>query len=312
MQQPEKQTSVSADGETSSVVQKEQITQALDQLFTLAKKYQSSPQYYELIKFVSRFRFYSPFNAMLIHVQLPGATYAASASRWVYKYKRTIKETARPLVILQPMGPVMFVFDVGDTEEGPQSRPLPVDIEDPFKVRSGTIGKELDRLIENAKRDGIRIDKTKQGSQSAGSIQPVEEGKYSPQPVHAGRDDQGVDIFVNIPVRYFMLINSGMGKESQFVTMLHEFAHLYCGHLGTRNQKWWPDRSHLSHDICELEAESIACIVSARFGIDNPSEKYLSGFVDRCGQVPDISLECIMKSAGLIEKMCRSRLKPRK
>jgi hypothetical protein len=96
---------------------------ALDQLFTLTMQYQSSATYQELLSFVGRFRFYSPYNAMLVHVQMPGATFVASASRWLTKYSRRIKTGARPIVILQPKGPVMFVFDVSDTEgEGMRQR----------------------------------------------------------------------------------------------------------------------------------------------------------------------------------------------
>lgn len=52
----------------------------LDQLFTLTKQYQSSAAYQELLSFIGWFRFYSPYNAMLVHVQMPGATFVASAS----------------------------------------------------------------------------------------------------------------------------------------------------------------------------------------------------------------------------------------
>jgi hypothetical protein len=85
---------------------------ALDDLFTNAKQYRSAKAFRELVDFVARFRFYSPFNAMLIHIQMSGAKYAAPAHRWTRDYRRRIKPGARPLVILQPMGPVMFVFDV--------------------------------------------------------------------------------------------------------------------------------------------------------------------------------------------------------
>jgi hypothetical protein len=36
----------------------------LDELFTLAKTFNSSKAYLELMEFVARFRLYSPFNAM--------------------------------------------------------------------------------------------------------------------------------------------------------------------------------------------------------------------------------------------------------
>ena len=145
----------------------------LDELFCHARQYRSSKSYDGLLKFVVRFRFYAPYNAMLVHDQMPGARYVAPAHRWSRKYGRTIEVNARPLVILQPMGPVMFVFDISDTEPGPNAQPLPSEVVNPFAVRGGRIGVEWGKTIENAKRDGVRIQPRKEGSQSGGSIRPA-------------------------------------------------------------------------------------------------------------------------------------------
>ena len=48
---------------------------ALDELFSLTRQYKSTRAYHELLEFITRFRFYAPYNAMLIHVQMPGATF---------------------------------------------------------------------------------------------------------------------------------------------------------------------------------------------------------------------------------------------
>ena len=37
-------------------------------------------------------------------------------------------------------------------------------------------------------------------------------------------------------------LNDDLSPESRYVTLAHELGHLYCGHLGTPNEKWWPDR----------------------------------------------------------------------
>lgn len=281
---------------------------ALDELFSLTQQYRSSKSYHELMTFIARFRFYSPFNAMLIHVQMPGAVFVAPASRWLKVFKRRIRVGARPLVILQPMGPVMFVFDVGDTDPAADAPPLPLEVTNPFDVRKGYIRSELRMTIENAKRDGVKITEQQTGSQRAGSIQCAKPGrslqvlfKKLPTPE-----------YVTVPLRYEMLINASLSAEARYATLVHELAHLYCGHQGTPNDKWWPDRRGLDHEIREFEAESITYLICMRLGIDNPSEKYLASFVERDGQVPSISLECVMKAAGLIEQMGRERLKPRK
>ena len=122
--------SVNADGKR----ERDAAQQSLDELFTLARRYKSGEAYNELLKFIARFRFYAPFNAMLIHIQKPGAGYVAPPHRWLSDYRRRIKAEAQPLVILQPMGPVMFVFDVSDTEPEKDAPPLPPEVEHPFDV----------------------------------------------------------------------------------------------------------------------------------------------------------------------------------
>ena len=62
----------------------------------------------------------------------------------------------------------------------------------------------------------------------------------------------------------------------------------------------------------EFEAESVCYLVCQRLGIDNPSEKYLAGYMGKNKEVPPISLECVMAASGLVEKMGRERLGLRK
>jgi hypothetical protein len=56
-----------------------------------ARKYSSREAYLELMRFVGRFQFYSPFNAMLIHAQMPGAHFVCTALMWQRDYHREIK-----------------------------------------------------------------------------------------------------------------------------------------------------------------------------------------------------------------------------
>lgn len=282
---------------------------ALDELFSMAGKYRSSEAYRELITFIGRFRFYSPFNAMLIHVQVPGATFVAPARRWIRDHGRSIKVEARPIVILQPMGPVMFVFDVSDTVAGPDARPLPPAVLNPFEVRAGHVHDELERVIGNAKRDGIDVAWQTAGSQCAGSIRTPETPSRKLEFVVKERPEREV---VSIPVRYEILVNSKFSPEEKYATMAHELGHLYAGHLGTPNERWWPDRRGLPLLVREFEAESICYLVCTRLGLSNPSDEYLAGYTKANAEVPPISLECVMKAAGLIEQMSRERLKPRK
>lgn len=287
---------------------REVVRRSLDELYELARRYRSSSEYMELMRFVVRFRFYSPFNALLVQIQMPGATYAAPAHRWRRDYGRRIKAGGRPLVILQPMGPVMFVFDVSDTEPEDEAPPLPRDVTHPFETRAGRVGSELDRVVENAKRDGVHVIPRDAGSQSAGAIRTVKDGRYLKVVAKHGPPVE----LVQVPLRYELFLNSDHSREATYATAAHELAHLYCGHVGTPNPSWWPDRRGLSDDLREFEAESVCFLLCGRLGIDNPSEEYLSQYAAKFKESPAISLESVMKAAGLIERMGREHLKPRK
>ena len=296
----------------ASAWERDSAKRAIDELFSLTHQYKSSKQYNELMTFVARFRFYSPYNAMLVHVQMPGATFVAPASRWRDRYKREIIPGARPIVILQPMGPVMFVFDVIETEPTEDAQKLPYEVDNPFRTSGGKILRGLPRIIDNGKRDGVRVTRALQGSQGAGYIRRVDKGLGISQKFQSGLDSNRDPIMVDIPVGYDLLVNSKHTREEQYATIVHELAHLYCGHLGSPNPQWWPSRVGLSTDVAEFESESVTYMVCRRLGIDSRSAEYLAGYLGGHGEVPSISLELVMKAAGLIEKMTVRRLKPRK
>jgi hypothetical protein len=246
---------------------------------------------------------------MLLHVQMPGARFVAPPHRWCQQYCRYIKANARPLVILQPMGPVMFVFDVSDTRPlAGTDVPLPFEVEHPFEVRRGEVGEELERTIENARGDGVEIIRRKAGSQSAGLIRTLAPGgflevlvKKRPKPEYARR-----------PARYEVLLNQDHSPAAQYATLVHELAHLYCGHLGTPDPKWWSDRCGLGSEVCELEAESVSYLVCSRLGIDSPADVYVADYVEEREDTLGISIDAVVKVARLIEQMGRERMPLRK
>jgi hypothetical protein len=65
-------------------------------------------------------------------------------------------------------------------------------------------------------------------------------------------------------------------------------------------------------NIREFEAESAAWLVCERAGIKNPSAKYLSGYMNENAQIPQVSLENVLKATGMIEAMTLRSLSLRK
>jgi hypothetical protein len=62
----------------------------LDQLLADSRLYTQSEDYRQLLDFVVRLRNFAPFNAMLLQIQKPGLSYAASARDWRDRFQRQI------------------------------------------------------------------------------------------------------------------------------------------------------------------------------------------------------------------------------
>jgi hypothetical protein len=117
---------------------------AIDELFRITHRWRNRCQLLELLEFLARLTPYSPLNAFLIHLQDPDATRVATARVWARKYQRRLLPGARPIVILAPMSPVLFVFDVRETE-GPPLAPNAL----PASGPSGRPARLLEATLHN-------------------------------------------------------------------------------------------------------------------------------------------------------------------
>lgn len=60
------------------------------------------------------------------------------------------------------------------------------------------------------------------------------------------------------------------------------------------------------HASKEFEAETVSWLICERLGIGNPSERYLSGYLDEHGNIPqDISIHHILLAVNEIEKILK-------
>ena len=140
--------------------------------------------------------------------------------------------------------------------------------------KSAIIGGQLALTIDNAKRDGVRVSERADGSQRAGSIQWATAGQLLEFTIAKKPLPKST---TQVPLWFELLLNSVLSAEARYGTLVHELAHLYCGHLGTPNARWWPDRQNLSLAVREFEAESVSYLVCTRLGIDTASDEYLAG-----------------------------------
>ena len=115
-----------------------------------------------------------------------------------------------------------------------------------------------------------------------------------------------------IPLFAEVTLNSNLDDSTNYATLTHELGHLYCGHVGTPNEKWWPRRLELDRKTKEFEAESVSYLVCQRAGLDTPAAEYLSGYFKENEEVPNIGLDHLFKASMLIENMGRKKLPLRK
>ncbi|WP_298990237.1 ImmA/IrrE family metallo-endopeptidase [uncultured Pseudokineococcus sp.] len=298
--------------EPSSTTTADQARQSVDDLVRGAQRYRTSAQYRDLLRFVASFRRYSPYNVVLVDVQKPGATYVLTAARWRDLHRRVVRADAQPLVVLQPRGPVMFVYDVSDTEPLDGAPALPPEVTDPFAVHTGgddaDVRARTDRLLDNLVGLGVGVRTGRLGSQQAGSARVAATGRTLRRE-HRARGGRRQTVVEHVPLRYEVVLADGLDPRARLVTLAHEAAHVLCGHLGTPDPLWWPDRSGVAPDVEEWEAESVAYLVARRADSAVELPPYLHQHLHADLKPPVFSLERVAKATGDLEAYCTRRFR---
>jgi hypothetical protein len=202
------------DAESRASVEDEDEDEArslIDTLISNTKLYNSAERQMKLLQFIARFRQFAPFNAMLLHIQKPGLTHAATIRDWWKKFHREPKRDARPLLILRPFGPVDFVYDIQETE----GDPLPEEAFQ-FVAHGQTPIGWFESAIHILDRLNIKISTIDQGDGSAGYIQRLN---------HPDAES---------PDFYRLCVNQNHSTATRFVTIAHELGHLFFRTSGCR------------------------------------------------------------------------------
>jgi len=264
-----------------------EVVSSIDTLLHQSRAYRASAAFQEMIDFIGRFREYSPYNNMLVRLQQPACGFFATEKHWRQKFGATLKDDARPMLILAPMTPVLLVYDLDQVE----GAVLPDELEK-FSTFEGRWNPEwLTMAVKNAEqRDRIQVRFKPLSSTLAGFATMV----------HG-----------DVGWKRRIAIHDGLDEPSRFGVLCHELAHIYLGHLGSDEDHWWPSRTNLSRHAVELEAEAVAHLVTQRFGLEGASTAYVSRHMP-AGKVPEgVSMDLTAKVAGRIEQMAQ-REQPRR
>jgi hypothetical protein len=260
----------------------------LDALFKRAYLYRNSKEFIRFINFINRFNHYSRYNTMLVYAQNRAVTFFGGEGYWRKKFNRTIKEDARPYVIMAPGGPVMMVYDIFETEGELSPKQL---LEDglgrrPFEVKGHFIPETMHNALERALNIGIQVKFRPLSYFNGGYITTIFSGKLE----------------INL--------NENAPPAEQFGVLLHELAHLLLGHTGHKSlymqNKPRPITLHdrkLSRAAEELEAETVAYLIINKLDLETRSAEYIAGYIKSDQVLLEVNYEIIIKTADKIEKL---------
>ena len=241
----------------------------------------------------------SLYNSAMIVLQRPGAGYVATKDEWA-QYNRKVMQSASAINILRPFYPTVAMYEYSDTA-------LIADCEDLTPDRFKTISphnkceKFDDKWLYLFKnilfKLGIAFREDMNSANLGGTATYLTEAiRLYPE------------IKNNKTVTKFIISVRASDDESEKArTILHETAHILCGHLGTDsgNKKCVPvDRENMflqkdAKHIAEYEAELTCDAVCKILGIENDSKKYLE-FWKYHGETPNYNRGIVLDTADKI------------
>jgi hypothetical protein len=271
----------------------------VDEVFTASTRLRSSRNFIELLDFIARFPNYSAFNGLLLYMQDPSATYVATARTWAKKFARHLGQNARPLVILAPMAPIRFVFDIRDTE----GSPIPSDWLKSVEIGNQLSAKVYSNTLQNCSLQGVAVCETTLDHDVKGTTDRLTPALRK----------QFKDLNIQKDTSYVIHLNKTHCLEDKYTFLAHELGHIFCGHLGIDRYAWWPEREDLNINGEEIEAGCVAYLVCRRKGLRACAEKYLANYVGTNQEIPAFSLNAVLQAVSYVEEMGRHPWKePRK
>jgi hypothetical protein len=193
------------------------------------------------------------------------------------------------------MAPILFLFDMQDTE----GAPVPSILLRPRKSKMQLLGKIHTNTLHNAALHGIAVYETTLANgetDTASRSTPALRKKF--QNLNLKKDTS-----------YLILIDKTQTLEDRYAALAYELGHIFCSHLGIDRHAWWPERGDLNVNGEKIEAETVAYLVCRRSGLQAGSENYLLNYSEAHPEIPLFSINAVIQAVGYIEDMGRHRWK---
>lgn len=244
--------------------------------------------------FERSFRAYSPFNALLIALQHPGAGFVCGRRQWEREHGRTVRKGARAIRILAPALDrgddgrargfrVVLVYDASDTEgEGPLVPPVCSSVEGQRERIDSLLG-ALEDWVRGSGLD-LRYEHP--------SVNRLVDGWTDGRTIR---------------------VRPELEPPQRLAVLAHEIAHAKLhfsrGRRGRTTFSDAPDERPVGTDERELEAEVTACLLLALGGVDasGGAALYLATWSAKADDVARVALACVKVATGILQACRRKR-----
>lgn len=269
---------------------------SIDELLSRSLKFRGSDGYTQFFQFIARFHHYSRYNTMLVYIQNPAVTFFGGVSYWKKKFNRTIKEDARPYIILAPSGPIMLVYDVMETDGELTATEF---------LNSG-LGRQLYEVVGDFD-DILYYNAIEKAEEYGITVKIVPENIF-----------RGGSITTKITNKLEIKLKNELSFKERFPILIHEIAHLLLGHTGhteIKKEKGRPiqikTRTKLGITTEELEAETVSYLVCSKLGLTTDAEKYIAGYHIGDEALENFSYDAVIKVTDKIEGTFVSKIGPK-
>lgn len=259
-------------GKTKVETTKRPIEEVMEELEQGIKSVFESEKYKEMLRMTAKFHRYSLNNCILIAMQRPDATYVAGYQTWQKTFRRVVNKGEKGIRILAP-APYKVEKEKDQTEENGK----------PVLDENGRPKKEKVTITVPAYRVAYVFDVSQTSGEPLPEIVETLDGnvenyvmyksvleKIAPCPVRYEHISGGANGYYSLDEKV-VVVDENLSEEQILKTLIHEITHAKLHDKDTGADK----------DVCrnaaEVEAESVAYIVSEHLGID--SSQYSFGYV---------------------------------
>lgn len=246
------------------------------------KEYLNSDKYKDYLTKMSQLNNYSSRNLRLILAQNPEATQVASFKQWKETFNRHVKKGEKSIRIFAPMTKIKkdkYNQPILDKNGKPETVTffglVPV-----FDV-SQTDGKELPKAISEVKEQVSDLD---YANLYRALMTIAKVNNVSVRFEEMAGETKG---YYNPAEHQIVLRSNDMNKSQLIKTFIHETAHSELHHANN------PQQDQLTRSTAELQAESVAYVMSSYYGLDTSdySFGYLASWSDDKETLADLEAQ---------------------